>query len=610
MSFWQSLVKSYDANAKELAKEFPLSTTSISNNREDILIVKIDGEGNFLEVGKIDKKKKDESLTNIVFPVTEESMGRSSGICPHPIYDQYDYLSGSGKKFEAYIEQLKEFAESDFATTQIKAIYSYMYKRNLKEDLSNINLKGKTNILFEVQIPGENQTKTWKNKEMFQAWHSYYLSKKQEGNRLDFITGEIQTTAKIHPKKISNGSGNAKLISANDSSNYTYRGMFAKPEEALSIGYDSSQKAHQFLRFLIRDRGITCGKQVIITYEIEQNKNEMKIVNPLKDSKNLLELLSALQENSSEDKIASVETGKDFAEALKKAILLGKESKALTQHKKTAIVILDAATTGRLSVKYYQELDNEDYLEKIADWHGTCKFNFTYTDEKHDDHIYIKTPSVDSIIQAVYGKPKGENDEGYEKLKKNARERLIHCIFDGEAIPRDYVHSAVRRASAPQAYEGNFDELVNVTCALVRKYEKEVYGLSLERDNTERAYLYGRLLGAADRFESYINYKAGIKRSTIAMRYMNAFSRKPFKTWQIIEEALVPYTQRLKGQESTNIAYAEMEEIKNMFPSVDEFKKNEALDGTYLLGYSCEKMWIKEEVKKLSKNKAQVEEEK
>ena len=207
----------------------------------------------------------------------------------------------------------------------------------------------------------------------------------------------------------------------------------------------------------------------------------------------------------------------------------------------------------------------------------------------------------------MYGKPKSASDEGYKKLKKIARERLIHCIFDGETMPRDYVRAAVRCASAPLANEGNFDELVAITCAMVKKNEKEVYDLSLERELKKRDYLFGRLLGAADSLESYVNYKSGNDRTTIALRYMNAFSQKPFKTWKIIRESLNPYIQSFKGHK--NLALSEIEEIETLF-SIADFENDTALKGTYLLGYSCEKAWIIQEVRNLSKNKTQSEEEK
>ncbi|MDR0880792.1 MAG: type I-C CRISPR-associated protein Cas8c/Csd1 [Clostridioides sp.] len=643
MSFWQGLVDTYDVNFVELEKEFPLSTTSISNNSNDIIVIKLDGDGNHLGHYKIEKRSKDEKVINFVFPVSEESMGRSSGIYAHPIFDQFEYLSGSGDKFKAYIGQLRRFAESRYTTQQIKSIYNYISKKSISSDLSDMKVKPDINILFEVKTRVGNADKVWENNETIRAWHNYYISTKNQDESLDFITGELKEYARANPRKITNSSPNAKLISANDRSNFTYRGTFTNPEDALSIGYESSQKAHQFLRFLVRDRGLTSGEQVIITYQIGQDVNMMKLKNPLANSKSIVKTLRDVKKSYGIKNIIE-DIGIDYTKLLKEYALREEKYNALNLHKKssivvlseentgqmcvkyykekTAIIILDAATTGRLAVKYYQELDSEEYLEKLIDWHETCKFNFSYFDKLNNYHNCIQTPSVDRIIKAMYVRQKTNNDIGYNKFSKTARECLIHCIFNGESIPRDYVDKVVRRASMPFNIKGKiyekvvreYEEIVSIACALVRKSVKDVYELSLERENTKRDYLFGRLLGAAEKLESGENKKIMNERATIAVRYMSDFSNKPFKTWLIIRERLVPYIQSLEMDKSPmylrteEIANSEIEEIENMF-KISDFENNLPLSGIFLIGYACEKAWISEEDIRLSRKNVSMKEE-
>ena len=45
---------------------------------------------------------------------------------------------------------------------------------------------------------------------------------------------------------------------------------------------------------------------------------------------------------------------------------------------KMAIVILDAATSGRLSVTFYRELRENEYLENILKWHTDTAWPLTY----------------------------------------------------------------------------------------------------------------------------------------------------------------------------------------------------------------------------------------
>lgn len=620
MGIWQNLADSYAQNSDALKSTYPLSTTSISNSTNFIAVIVIDGNGNFVRSDKIEKKSNATKnglkipVVNITIPVSEESLGRSSGISPHPVFDQYEYLKGSGKKFdgytnkkgewvEGYYEKLKAFAESKFATEQVKAIYKYVVKRTIASDLSGMNLKDKTDIVFQVERPEYPQMKVWEDESFFDAWHQYYLARKAEEKdiqSLDYITGTIQPVATSHPKKISNASANSKLVSANDDKNYTFRGKFSNSSEAVSIGYETTQKAHQFLRYLINDRrGYYCGEQVILSFAIGSIE---KLLPPPIEDKSILDILKESQMKTESDSqiVLRAETGFDYAEVLKKSLAGFGYGKALEQHIKTAVIALDAATTGRLSITFYRELDRNEYLEKIFNWHSGCKWNQKFWDEKIKKYAhYIGAPSVDKIIESVHGKPRGGKDESYTKIKKASRIRLLRCIFDGASLPTDYVVSAVRRASNPLAItkgdkfdRNGFEQILSTACALVRKYyqqrNEEGYKLSIEIERRDRDYLYGRLLGAADKLEEYALFKKEKDRIvTAAIRHMQTFAQRPFRTWQTIHSCLNPYIQTVKG----GFAFNEIQSVMNQFAAKD-YEKDTPLNGSYLIGYYHERAYI------------------
>jgi CRISPR-associated protein Csd1 len=660
MGIWQNLTDSYAQNADALKSTYPLSTTSISNNADFIAVIVIDGNGKFVRSDKIEKRSKatnkspENPLVNITIPVTEESLGRSSGISPHPVFDQYEYLKGivdksdeyiknfydhcdyvreyikklkggnkksesrlkkwkdyydrikkledTGKKYDAYIVQLKDFAESAvFATEQVKAIYQYVSKRTIASDLSGMNLKDKTNIVFQVEIPGYSQTKVWEDERFFDAWHQYYSAgktEKQDTQSLDYISGTFQPLATSHPKKISNGSANSKLVSDNDDKNYTFRGKFRKSSEAVSIGYETTQKAHQFLRYLINDRGHYCGEQVIFSFTVGSTENSLPA--PLDDSKSIWDIIQEPQTKTENDSQITLraETGFDYADALKQSLAGFGYGMALEQHTKTAVIALDAATTGRLSITFYRELGRNEYLEKISNWHSGCKWNQMDEQNKKYAH-YIGAPSVGKIIEAVLGNPRGGKDESYTKIKKSARERLLRCIFDGAPLPTDYVVSAVRRASNPLSItkDGKFDRngferILSTSCALVRKYYQqrieEEYKLSIEMDRKDRDYLFGRLLGAADKLEEYALFKKEKDRIvTAAIRHMQTFAQRPFRTWQTIHSCLNPYIQKVKG----GFAFNEIQAVMNQF-AANDYENDTPLNGSYLIGYYHERAHI------------------
>jgi len=648
MGLWHHLADSYEKNTEALKLTYPLSTTSISNNADMIAVIVIDSNGNFVRFEKMDKKSSGNKkgsgnpLVNITIPVTEESMGRSSGIAPHPVFDQYEYLKGSGKKFNSYCMQLKEFAKSSFATKQVMAISQYIAKQTVAVDLSGNALKDKTNIIFQVEIPDNPQSKVWEDETFFKAWHQYYLhvknqradtkrmakkelaenkklsspqkkrlkelAKMKDITSLDYITGVEQPTAIYHPKKISNASANSKLVSDNDKTNYTFRGKFSESSEAVSIGYETTQKTHQFLRYLINDRGYYCGEQVILSFTVGSME---KVLPPPIEEKSICCILQesvSQTENDIQIRLRA-ETGFDYADSLRKSLAGYGLGKALEQHTRTAVIALDAATTGRLSITFYRELDRSEYLEKIADWHDRCKWHQKFWDKENNKYIpYTGAPSVDKIIEAVHGKARGGKDESYTKIKKAARERLLRCIFDGALLPVDYMVSAVRRASNPLGITKNgkfdhtgFEQVVSTTCALVRKFyqqtKKEDYKMSIEFNRTDRDYLYGRLLGAADKLEEYALYKKDNKRVvTAAIRHMQAFAQRPFRTWQTIHGCLNPYIQKVKG----GFAFNEIQAIMDEFISVSEYETDIPLNGSYLIGYYHERAYIDSLVKNAS----------
>lgn len=59
------------------------------------------------------------------------------------------------------------------------------------------------------------------------------------------VTGKNAPPASQHPKKIINLCANAKLISANDTSGFTYRGRFTDDSQAATMSYEASAEDPQ-----------------------------------------------------------------------------------------------------------------------------------------------------------------------------------------------------------------------------------------------------------------------------------------------------------------------------------------------------------------------------
>ena len=120
--------------------------------------------------------------------------------------------------------------------------------------------------------------------------------------------------------------------------------------------------------------------------------------------------------------------------------------------------------------------------------------------------------------------------------------------------------------------------------------------MSLETDKRSRDYLYGRLLAVAECIEEKAMPSSnGDVRSTQASRLMQRFADRPAATWPTLERSLVPYQQRLRAR---NFRLEEglkrlLDDICYLFTHAD-FISTDKLGGEYLLGFHCQRRWLRD----------------
>lgn len=167
-------------------------------------------------------------------------------------------------------------AYSLYTHSKLAPILRYVNGQTILADLVRcglVKLDGKgmpdnEKRLIRWRILGEKQEACWLDQSLFDAFTDYYLSSQTGADVLCMVTGNLGIAASQHPKGIVSLNGNAKLISANDSSGFTYRGRFTEESQALTVSYEASQKAHNALRWLVENQGVRaifgtismCGK--------------------------------------------------------------------------------------------------------------------------------------------------------------------------------------------------------------------------------------------------------------------------------------------------------------------------------------------------------------
>ncbi|WP_110111777.1 type I-C CRISPR-associated protein Cas8c/Csd1 [Bacillus sp. CGMCC 1.16541] len=606
MSWLLNLYETYEANIEQVGKvekkrngqEYTLLPISHTTQTAHIQ-VNVTEDGEFHSAFVIDKGEG-----NTLIPCTEESSSRAgSKIAPYPLHDKLSYVAGDfvtygGKikkeePFHYYIKNLRDWAQSPYATGKVKSIYTYLKKESLVKDLVKANIlaldendelieKWQTKydslyhqkpaifsviasdqesafVRFNVYSPTKILRDVWADQEMFESFVSYYQN--QLGDQdLCFVTGKRVPSTDKHANKIRHAGDKAKLISANDTSGFTFRGRFQISKEVASIGYDVSQKAHNALKWLIQRQGKVMDQRVFLVW---QNDAE-DIPDPLDDSFALD--VSTIQKQAF--------THQEFAREVAKALDGYKGDLTLINKKEVNILILDSATTGRMAVLYYRYMNKELYLNRLKSWYSSCIWQHRYRKDENDRYIeFIGAPSPKDIAFAAYG------TRASDKVVKGLVERILPCILDDKKIPLDIVRSAIQRASSPVSMERwEWEKTLSVTCSLINK--EEGYEVSLDKENLNRDYLFGRLLAIADVLERQALGKEET-RATNAIRYMNSFSKHPARTWKTIQDALQPYQAKL-GTKSRYLSSL-IDEVASHI-QFDDFN-NKPLSGKYLLGF-------------------------
>jgi len=598
-----------DGNVNEKKTLLPVFHTTFKSE----ICVTIDKSGKFI------RATRDNKEMTIIIPCTEKSVGRSSGIAAHPLCDQLDYVGGINKdKLDDYLSELGAW-KGDIE--ELNAIYTYISGRTIIQDLLNSGIFKekefspqkdkldyeeirKIGVRFSVVMDGDT-INVWESKSLRDAWINHVKNTMVCEDRLfDYISGkEVTQIAKQHPKNLNSLTANAKLLSCNDFSGFTFRGRFAEQDDAVIVDYIQSQKMHQMLRWLIANYGYAVDSQVVVAWGVDRD-TEVKV----KAQDGTIDLFKSLEKIKTDTEILVEISSLVYAEYAKnlKKLLQGYGSADIIKqnYRKICIAVFDAATTGRMGLVFYQELPEDDYLEQIYNWHLDTSYYMTAWKKEKDDNgrernipiSYIGAPSYDDIIFAVYGKSHG--DKSYDILKKKTRKQLLECMFGGFAFPKNMVEMAANRASHPMGFtdsNGKFNEnewrrAINITCALARKFFKQHKGedieLELNENRRNRDYLYGRLLSVADRLECTALYKSGKQdtRTTNAIRLMSAFQVKPYATWLQIYTQLIPYINQLNGAKYYQNL---IDSIMVLFKD-GEYEDNSPLSPLYLLGFSAQ----------------------
>ncbi len=584
MSIWQKAYETYENHAHlagvEVAGQQTLTPIGHIVQKTQIEIV-LRADGSFHHALAVDQKGDD---CKCIIPATEASASRTNGKtpCPHPLCEQLGYLIQGEEVNCAYVAQLASWAHSPYTTPKVNAILSYVKGGSILKDLAKeqVIVLESDGTLAAKKIAGVEyikcmvrwrvyqegtETATWKDKELFNAYQQFLKATQRLTQGLCMISGQESPLASpnAYPKGILSKPYTAKLISANDNKyGFTYRGRFTSAEETVSIGYLESQKINNILQWLCANQGGIKGGRTFLCWN-PKGKPVFKVFNPFAPAQS-----TPATEPS------------DYRAQLQKTLAGLKND--LPDDEDVVIAAFEAATTGRLSITHYSERKASDFHQRINHWLETSAMP--------DVRKEIHPPALERIVQCAYGVERGKWLDVDDRVLREHMQRLLCCMTEGAAVPSALVKALCDKASRPLCCkEWNNRALVQFTaCAMLRKYlndlaNKEEWTMILDEKQTDRSYLYGRMLAIFEYVERS-TYSSSESREPNAIRMQTVFAQRPLHAQKVLEERLEPYYKKLSPGMRIRCRN-KLGEIHGLFRQEDWGHMDAPLDGKYLLGY-------------------------
>lgn len=563
MSWTQKLYEAYNAAAASEDDEGLVPNGFIAKKIKYNIILSADGR--FRTVSEI---SEDEPSCNV--PSTPQAASRTGdSAVTFPLADGLKYLlprvRPENPKFEYYLEHLRAWCAAEHAPDCLRVVLGYLEKRTLTEDLESAqglklrlhsdeavrDFKGKDIggiACFSVESADE-EMRLWKRKDVRESWSRYFAESDSGDTELCYITGKYLASMRDYPKL----SGNAKLISSKDVGYpFQYKGRFIEDKSSVSVSADATEKIHSALRWLLNRQGFSRYGMSIVAWNIAEPA-----------------ALSNTLWSSDGASFKRHDTFEPYAIALRNAAVGHTnaisefcDTQDLTEEAKKrineiVIIGLQAATNGRMSITYYQEIPGNVYVQRLDAWRRDCSWDMPGKERR------VMSPSWLDICSAVIGTKQvqialgdAKNSKSATKLMLETHMRLLNCVVNGSALPRDFVRRAFDRAVQPLSFvndKGDWQDFewkkcVATTCALIRKTRIDERGEPpshiLDRTLHDRDYLFGRLLADAHKLELDAADANSDKR-TSALRAMARFVRQPCDTWQKLYLHLIPYMEKL-----------------------------------------------------------------
>lgn len=602
MDFFTSLLNAYDYALENNLVDvhegnstilLPLYHTNLRSNGKNIINVLLDKQGEFLSAKFLEEDEI------IIFPVTQDSIARSGKYPPsHPLVDKLSYITTENEKlhemymesFTALFQGINDGEVKNFLITVknfidkvdfYEKIEKYIFENEEKKiDIAN------TFLTFSINNFISGRTISVTNYVELHRQYINYVENLDIPRGLCNISGEEQQLTSKHRGLL----GNAKLISVSNNKE-TYQGRFSKGEDIISVGYRTSEKIHLMLKYLLENQNTNVRlreQQYLVNWFSDDlaNDSEIDYIHPstfeIKGMPTFFQPVNNVKLTTEDNKLI----GQSFI----------KGRKQFSDGSKYYVAIVDKASNGRISLKYFRELSVSQLYRNLQKW----QFNYKWEYFEQDSKCYVYSiPSMTQMILTAYGIESNHKLElSNDKFYKDQFQKIIMSLIDGQRVPANISKALEQNVKQRLKYDDKWNTVLFTALAIFHNQDEEDLKRMLDENNTNRSYLFGRLLAVFERIEdaTYTSGKDGTKRVTNAQKFWTSYSNKPATYMQTLLEKTQYYEQTLSNSHY-GLAQKLKKEKEKIITAIhdhylDSKELNQPLDYHFIFGYYAETNYI------------------
>ena len=583
----------------------PMYYNSMKSNGKNIIELLLSKESVLLEARVLPEGE------TVQFPVTEDSVARSSGVAPHPLVDSASYVIQDGeKRSAAYMEQMENWLAYD-ANDYVKIIRDFLkkpgmldgVKKRLKDSEEGEEEKAKKSaasidfekVFFTFSIENYEGMKNVSVSEnaalqgRYKAYVEYLNANDPEKEKITCnLSGKEDYLCIKHQPLM----GTARLVSQITANDENYRGRFTTADQSIKIGMETSQKIHLMAKYLLSGQGTRrwLGEQANMVSWFSDDLSNAAEFNPTKSAevassvKN--RLLAMKQEKTDASMIAD-----EMTEDIVKSFTSGK--RMFSDDATYYIAIFDKISNGRVAAKYFRSLSASRLKENLVAWQEKYHW-WGFSNENRDKEF---TPSPRRMVLAAYGVERdGMLEIAKNDFLKNQYQNIVTALVEGRAVPRNFEKALAVNIRHRQNYDKTWMEVL--FCALaVLKDKGGIKDAMLNRENTDRSYLFGRLLASFEYLEES-TFGEKDERSTNAEKMWTSYTNHPATMMLRLRNLMKPYERKLERSDKPLKRAAffnatrEIREATNLLHEsydMDSVEVNRPLDYGFIFGYEAQR---------------------